>query len=142
MALSLATRPFASSACTARVSRASRVSRSVMCVKAQQTSKTTKISKDLETALLSAALTAAVPLAAHADEPVAAAAAAVSEGAGGFGAGETALLVTPVVVYAAFSVYREKLNPRASFLDYIYIMVFLAIVANLVSIVAFKTRFF
>lgn len=163
MALSLATRPFASSACTARVSRASRVSRSVMCVKAQQTSKTTKISKDLgksaatrlpssgnlglyaapasrvtesasisisvlhdssdlaevhtwprawtghltfpclalpppETALLSAALTAAVPLAAHADEPVAAAAAAVSEGAGGFGAGETALLVTPVVV--------------------------------------------
>ncbi|KAG2424021.1 hypothetical protein HXX76_014845 [Chlamydomonas incerta] len=140
MALSLSTRPFAS-ACTARASRASRVSRSMVCVKAQQKPEQAKISKDLETALLSAALAVAAPLAAHADEPVAAAAEAVAD-AGGFGAGEAALLITPVVVYAAFSVYREKLNPRASFLDYIYIMVFLAIVANLVSIVAFKTRFF
>ncbi|KAG2439807.1 hypothetical protein HYH02_010442 [Chlamydomonas schloesseri] len=139
MALSLSARP----ACIVRASRASRVPRSLVCVKAQEKSGHSKILKDLETALLSAALSVAAPLAAHAEEPVAAAAAEAATGsAGGFGAGEAALLITPVVVYAAFSVYREKLNPKASFLDYIYIMVFLAIVANLVSIVAFKVRFF
>ncbi|GFR43073.1 hypothetical protein Agub_g4080 [Astrephomene gubernaculifera] len=82
----------------------------------------------------------ALTAAAHADE----ATAAVTEaaGSGGFGAGEAALLLTPVGVYALFNIYREKVNPKASFLDYVYIMVFLAIVANLFSILVYKVRFF
>ncbi|KXZ51190.1 hypothetical protein GPECTOR_13g677 [Gonium pectorale] len=90
--------------------------------------------------VLSALAPLALTAAARADEAATDAAAAAADG--GFGAGEVALLVTPVVVYALFNVYRDRINPEAKFLDYIYIMAFLAIVANLVSIAVFKVRFF
>ncbi|GLC37184.1 hypothetical protein PLESTB_000989100 [Pleodorina starrii] len=76
------------------------------------------------------------------DVTEATAAAGAASSAAGFGAGEAVLLLTPVVVYALFNVYREKLNPQAKFLDYVYIMAALAIFGNIFSILVFKTRFF
>ncbi|PNH06631.1 hypothetical protein TSOC_006974 [Tetrabaena socialis] len=70
------------------------------------------------------------------------AAEAVAVASAGPGGGEAALLITPVLLYVAFTVYRDRVNPKATFLDYVYILATVAIVANLISIVAFNTRFF
>ncbi|GIL56851.1 hypothetical protein Vafri_12159, partial [Volvox africanus] len=70
------------------------------------------------------------------------AAPAATTAAGGFGSGEAVLLLTPVFVYTLFNLYRDRINPQAKFLDYIYIMVALAIFGNIFSILVFKTRFF
>ncbi|GIL84423.1 hypothetical protein Vretimale_15895 [Volvox reticuliferus] len=67
---------------------------------------------------------------------------AATTAAGGLGTGEAVLLLTPVLVYTLFNLYRDRINPQAKFLDYIYIMAALAIFGNIFSILIFKTRFF
>eukprot|EP00798_Chlamydomonas_sp_ICE-L_P020690 gene20690-27489_t len=57
-------------------------------------------------------------------------------------ASEFLILLTPLGLYAVWSLYRDKINPRSTFSDYLLLVVALAIAANLVSMVAFKIRLF
>ena len=89
-------------------------------------------------------LLAATAVPAWADEPEAAVSAA-SDAAASSGAPSPlgwALLASPVVFYAAFNVYRSQIDPRAKFGDAIFAFAALLLLANIISIVAFKTRLF
>lgn len=55
---------------------------------------------------------------------------------------EILLVLSPILLYGVFSLYRSKVNPRAKLSDFSFIVVGLVIVANLVSIIVFKVRFF
>ncbi|KAJ9529762.1 hypothetical protein QJQ45_014531, partial [Haematococcus lacustris] len=55
---------------------------------------------------------------------------------------ELVLLGSPIVVYAIFNVYRDRVNPKATFSDLLLFMGLAAILGNLVSIAVFKVRFF
>lgn len=60
---------------------------------------------------------------------------------GGFGPGEISLLLAPAFLYALFTIYRVN-NPRGDFGNFMLGVVGFAIVANIVGILAFKTRLF
>ena len=53
-----------------------------------------------------------------------------------------ALVASPVVLYAGFRAYQSQINPRAKWSDFVFLGAFLLIIANVVSIVAYKTRLF
>lgn len=108
--------------------------------------------------LLSGALLGSTPLAAWADETAAApaveaatdsvqqTAAAVTEAAAEAAPAPTWLsyivVLTPILLYAIFNVYRSQVNPRIKFSDFLFICAGVAVVANLVSIIGFKVRLF
>lgn len=73
-------------------------------------------------------------------EAVDAAAAAVTEG--GLPVAELALVLSPIILYGIFNVYRSALNPRAKLSDFLFIVAAIAIVGNILSILIFKKRFF
>eukprot|EP00878_Enallax_costatus_P007529 GHUV01007885.1.p1 GENE.GHUV01007885.1~~GHUV01007885.1.p1 ORF type:complete len:100 (+),score=47.38 GHUV01007885.1:420-719(+) len=52
------------------------------------------------------------------------------------------VILTPIILYAIFNVYRSQANPRAKFTDFLFICAGVAVVANLVSILVFKVRLF
>ncbi|KAF5835731.1 hypothetical protein DUNSADRAFT_6957 [Dunaliella salina] len=56
--------------------------------------------------------------------------------------GQLALLFSPVLIYGAFSIYRAKVNPKASISDLLLIVALCAILFNLYSIVFLKVRYF
>jgi hypothetical protein len=41
-----------------------------------------------------------------------------------------------------FNVYRDRVNPRAKISDFIFLVAGVAVIANLVSILAFRVRLF
>eukprot|EP00882_Tetradesmus_deserticola_P003664 GHRQ01003877.1.p1 GENE.GHRQ01003877.1~~GHRQ01003877.1.p1 ORF type:complete len:159 (+),score=37.19 GHRQ01003877.1:107-583(+) len=53
-----------------------------------------------------------------------------------------ALLLSPLLLYGFFTFYRSQVNPRAKFTDFLFIVAGIAVVGNLVSILAFKVRLF
>lgn len=53
-----------------------------------------------------------------------------------------ALVLYPGVAYVLFSLFREKVNPRASFLDFLFFLVFLFIILNIITTLAFKVRLY
>lgn len=53
-----------------------------------------------------------------------------------------ALLASPLLLYFTFRAYQANINPRAKWSDFVFLGAFLLIVANVVSIVAYKTRLF
>lgn len=55
---------------------------------------------------------------------------------------EFLLVLSPLLLYGIFSLYRSKVNPRAKLSDFAFIVVGLVIVANLISIIVFKVRYF
>lgn len=79
---------------------------------------------------------------AAATDAVSTAAASGEEGPLGFSAPEVIVLATPVLLYGFFTWFRNNYNPKASFLDYVYLLAFTAIVGNIISILVFKTRWF
>eukprot|EP00850_Spirogloea_muscicola_P008217 SM000043S15845 [mRNA] locus=s43:533007:534218:+ [translate_table: standard] len=52
------------------------------------------------------------------------------------------LLAFPVLGYSAFSVYRDKVNPRATLLDWAFIMTAVFIVLNLLTSIFLKVRLY
>ena len=48
----------------------------------------------------------------------------------------------PRAASTGFWVFRERVNPKATIGDFLYILATVAIVGNVVSILVFKTRFF
>lgn len=111
-----------------------------------------EISPALSLAL--AGVLASTPLAAWADETAAAApveaaaeaAAAVTDAAAEAAPSPTWLsyvvVLTPIILYGIFNLYRDRVNPRAKFSDFLFIVAGVAVVANLVSIIGFKVRLF
>ena len=83
---------------------------------------------------------AAVSLPAQAED-VAAGAAAVDDGMA-MGPGGIALVTAPILLYGIFYVYRSQINPKATLVDGITVLAAVAIVGNIVSILAFQTRIF
>ncbi|KAK9810306.1 hypothetical protein WJX72_008324 [[Myrmecia] bisecta] len=55
---------------------------------------------------------------------------------------EIGLLLTPLVLYGGFNIYRTNVNPRAKLSDFLFIFAALVIFGNLLSILVFKVRFF
>ncbi len=53
-----------------------------------------------------------------------------------------ALVASPLVLYVAFRAYQSNINPRAKWNDFVFLGAFFLILANLVSIIAYKTRLF
>ena len=93
------------------------------------------------------ALLAATALPAVADEfetPASDAAAAASSAPGALGFTPLGLLLafSPVVVYGMFYLYREKVNPRATISDLLFIIAAFVVIGNIFSIVVFKQRIF
>lgn len=109
---------------------------------------------------LSLALASALvstPLAAWADDTAAAPVEAAAEGAQQAAAAVTEaaaeaapapqwvsyiIVLTPIILYGLFNVYRNQVNPRASFSDFLFLVAGVAVIANLVSIIGFKVRLF
>ncbi len=60
----------------------------------------------------------------------------------GMSSTELAVAFSPLVVYGLFSLYREKINPRAKLGDVIFIVAALFIFGNIFSILVFKKRFY
>jgi hypothetical protein len=88
----------------------------------------------LELALLSSVI---LPALARADEVLPDAVAPH-----GITVAEVALLTAPLLLYSAFSIFRSQVNPKAKISDFLFILVALIIVANIISIIFFKTRIF
>jgi hypothetical protein len=44
-----------------------------------------------------------------------------------------AVVLTPILLYGIFNVYRDKVNPRIKFSDFLFICAGVAVVANLVG---------
>ncbi|KAI8464085.1 MAG: hypothetical protein J3K34DRAFT_127039 [Monoraphidium minutum] len=53
-----------------------------------------------------------------------------------------AVAVAPLLIYALFWLYRDRVNPKATFGDLLYIVGAVVVFGNIISIVVFKTRFF
>jgi hypothetical protein len=45
----------------------------------------------------------------------------------------TTVVLTPIILYGIFNLYRDRVNPRAKFSDFLFIVAGVAVVANLVS---------
>mmetsp|Transcript_10162 Transcript_10162/g.17701 ORF Transcript_10162/g.17701 Transcript_10162/m.17701 type:complete len:151 (-) Transcript_10162:510-962(-) len=60
----------------------------------------------------------------------------------GMNAVELGALLAPIVVYGAFTLFRNTVNPKASFSDALLIGATLVILGNILSIVFLKVRFF
>ena len=58
------------------------------------------------------------------------------------GIGEILLLLAPILLYGVFSLYREKVNPKAKLSDFLFIAVAAVIVLNILSILILKVRLF
>lgn len=52
------------------------------------------------------------------------------------------LVASPLILYVTFRAYQANINPRAKWSDFVFLGAFFLIVANIVSIVAYKTRLF
>jgi hypothetical protein len=52
------------------------------------------------------------------------------------------VVFAPILLYGIFSLYRDKVNPRATISDFLFILAAIAVFANLISILAFKVRLF
>lgn len=44
-----------------------------------------------------------------------------------------AVVLSPVIMYGIFNLYRDRVNPRMKFSDFLFIVAGVAVVANLVS---------
>lgn len=53
-----------------------------------------------------------------------------------------ALVASPLVLYASFRAYQANINPRAKWSDFVFLAAFVLIIANVFSIVVYKTRLF
>jgi len=62
--------------------------------------------------------------------------------ASGFNAFETLIVLAPLLLYGIFSLYRSKLNPKAKLSDFFFAVGGVVVVANILSIIVFKKRFF
>ena len=80
-------------------------------------------------------LLSTLPATAEEGNPVKAAAKGVS-------VGEIVLLSAPLLLYALFNVYRDKINPKASISDFLFLLVALVIVGNVFSILVLKVRLY
>ncbi len=56
--------------------------------------------------------------------------------------GEVFLLLTPLLLYGLFNVYRAKINPKASISDFLFFTAALVIVGNVFSILVLKVRLY
>jgi hypothetical protein len=95
--------------------------------------------------LAAASLALAAPLAAFADEAPAVEAAALDAAGDALVLspfGTAAIALSPVIAYGVFFLYREKVNPRATLGDGLFVIAALVIAANIVSILVFKLRLF
>jgi hypothetical protein len=95
--------------------------------------------------LAAGALALAAPLAAFADEAPALEAAAALDAAGDalvLSPSTAAIALSPVIAYGIFFLYREKVNPRATLGDGLFVIAALVILANIISILVFKIRLF
>ncbi|KAI7844875.1 hypothetical protein COHA_001528 [Chlorella ohadii] len=90
---------------------------------------------------LSSLLMAAPALAEEAATEAAAEAAEAAQGAGVTALG-WALIVSPILFYALFNVYRSQIDPKAKFGDALFIFAAIIIVSNIISITVFKIRLF
>jgi hypothetical protein len=45
-------------------------------------------------------------------------------------------VLTPIILYGLFNVYRNQVNPRASFSDFLFLVAGVAVIANLVGVQA------
>lgn len=72
----------------------------------------------------------------------AAAEGAVEPSRGGTSLGEILLLLAPILLYGVFSIYREKVNPRAKLSDFLFIAAAAVIVLNILTILIFKIRLY
>lgn len=52
------------------------------------------------------------------------------------------VLLSPILLYGIFNLYRSQVNPRAKFTDFLFIVAGVAVVANLFSILVLKIRLF
>ena len=55
---------------------------------------------------------------------------------------ELLILLTPIIFYGAFVLYRQKANPGAKFSDFLFIVAAFAVISNIISILFFKVRWF
>jgi hypothetical protein len=94
--------------------------------------------------LAAASLALAAPLAAFADEAPAVEAAALDAAGDALvlSPSTAAIALSPVIAYGVFFLYREKVNPRATLGDGLFVIAALVIAANIVSILVFKLRLF
>ncbi|GBF91419.1 hypothetical protein Rsub_04159 [Raphidocelis subcapitata] len=53
-----------------------------------------------------------------------------------------AVATVPLATYALFWIYRDRVNPKATIGDFLYILGAIVIVGNILSILIFKIRFF
>jgi len=60
----------------------------------------------------------------------------------GIGIAEVVVLASPLLLYGLFTVYREKVNPKATISDFLFITAGIVIVGNILSILVFKIRLF
>ena len=60
----------------------------------------------------------------------------------GLPAGEVAILLAPVILYAVFTVYRTQFNRNVKLSDFFFAVATVAVFGNILSIVVFKIRFF
>ncbi|PRW61417.1 NADH-quinone oxidoreductase subunit L [Chlorella sorokiniana] len=93
------------------------------------------------TLALSCLLLAAPALAEEAATEAAVEAAEAGQSAGVTALG-WALIVSPLVFYAVFNVYRSQVDPKAKFGDALFFFAASVIVGNIVSITVFKIRLF
>ena len=54
----------------------------------------------------------------------------------------TLLVLLPLVLYGIFNLYRQRLNPKASFQDFLFLAGTVVVFGNIISIVVFKVRWF
>ena len=52
------------------------------------------------------------------------------------------LLFSPLLAYGLFTLYRERINPKAKLSNFSFVLAGLAILGNIISIVVFKIRWF
>lgn len=63
-------------------------------------------------------------------------------GTRGITIGEVVLLSAPILLYGLFTLYREKVNPKATISDFLFITAGVVIVGNIFSILVLKVRIF
>lgn len=60
----------------------------------------------------------------------------------GVSVAEVVLLAAPLLLYGGFSIYRDRVNPKAKLSDFLFVTAGLIIVLNLLSILFFKVRLY
>lgn len=82
------------------------------------------------------------PLLLRASDAAAESPAGAPDSPSGVSIAEIVLLLAPILLYGGFSVYREKVNPRAKLSDFLFIAAGVVIVGNVLSILIFKVRLY